>query len=191
MNKSKVAIVVSQIIEKIEMICGGLWAALFAVTLCVSLFDDVKDGAAFVITALLLVLLGVWVFLCGLKRRKMRLEFKKYVTHLSADPTGSLENIAAASGTSVDVVQKNLQFMVKKKFFADAYLDKTDNRLVLSSMEHKRNEEGTQDYSFAAQSQPQKEIVYKACKCPNCGGMNKIAQGIVAECDFCGSPLQG
>lgn len=45
MNSSKAAIVVSQIIEKIEMICGGVWTSLLFLGLIVSLTDEVKDGA--------------------------------------------------------------------------------------------------------------------------------------------------
>lgn len=186
MNKSKVAIVVSQIIEKIEMICGGLWVASYTILLLYGMFDGVKDGVDVILTILIVDLLGVWVFLCGRKRKKMRLEFKKYVTHLSNDPTGSLENIAAAAGTSVDMTKKNIKFMLKKKFFSNAYLDESNNRLVLSGTEHK--EPATpNNYNLQAQAEP----VYVSRKCPNCGGVNKVVQGTVTECDFCGSPLQG
>ncbi len=190
MNKSKVAIVVSQIVEKIEMILGGLWFAMMALVALVSMFDKQVDGAGTIIFMWVLAALGVWVFLKGRRRRKMRIEFKNYVSHLSAIPTGSLENIAAATGTSVDVVKKNLKFMIKKKFFSGAYLDEKNNQLVLPSMANNVNPTSQNTLNTATNHQTT-ETVYKTFNCPNCGGMNKIVQGTVTECDFCGSPLQG
>ena len=81
-------------------------------------------------------------------------------------------------------------FMIKKKFFTNARIDEVNNQLVLPSMAQRQQE---QNYNAQASNvstlAPQIEMT--TCKCPNCGGMNKIAKGMVAECDFCGSPLQG
>ena len=184
MNSSKAAIVVSQIIEKIEMICGGVWAGLLILGLIVSLTDEVEDGIAVYIVILLMIALGVWVFLRGRKRKQMRLMFKNYVAQLSVDPSGSLENIASATGTSVDIVKKNIQYMIKKRFFSNAYLDEMNNQLVLSSA-------NKVDFSNSSVSKNENEMIYVTCNCPNCGGVNKIAKGAVAECDFCGSVIGG
>ena len=120
----------------------------------------------------------------------MRLLFKDYVAQLSVDTSGSIENIAGATGTSVDVVKKNLAFMIKKKFFTNARIDEVNNQLVLPSMAQRQQEQNyNAQASNVSTSAPQNEMT--TCKCPNCGGMNKIAKGMVAECDFCGSPLQG
>lgn len=186
MKKSKVAIVVSQIIEKIEMICGGVGVAFFTSIILYCIFDDVKDGVDVIIIFLVIDLLCVWVILWGIRRKKMRLEFMKYVTYLSNDPTGSLENIAAAAGTSVDIAKKNIDYMLKRKFFNNAYLDEGNNRLVLSSAEHIEI-----NSPAAYNAQPQKTPAYVSLKCPNCGGANKVIQGAITECEYCGSPLQG
>lgn len=191
MNHSKVAIVVSQIIEKIELILGGLWTFFFVFGFIACIFDDMEGRIPVAITMGVLAAFGVWVFLCGRKRKKMRLEFRKYVAHLSGNPTGSLDRIAAASGTSVDVVKKNIQFMLKKKFFPNAYLDEANQRLVLPSMTNRESAAAPVTHHAAAQGQAQEEVVYNTCNCPNCGGVNRIARGMVVECDFCGSPLQG
>ena len=191
MNNSKAAIVISQIIEKIEMLCGGLWFALMALVALVCMFDESADGAGVIITIWIFAFIGAWVFTKGRKRKKMRQIFKNYVAQLSVDPTGQIENIAAATGTSVDVVKKNLQFMIKKRFFTNAYIDENNNQLVLPVMAQKPIQ--PQDNSINQNDQtaisPDKE--YVTCNCPNCGGINRIVKGMVAECDFCGSPLQG
>lgn len=187
MNKSKVSLAVSQIIEKIEIIAGLCWGGICALAALISMFDDKDDGISIIITVWILAALGFWVFSLGKKRGKMRLEFKKYVTQLSVDPSGTLENLASATGTSVDVVKKNLRYMIKKKFFSDAFIDEQANRLVLPAMTQKTQQ--NQAPRFAASGTIRQELV--ACTCPCCGGRNKIAKGMTGECDFCGSPLQG
>lgn len=86
MNNSKTAIVISQIIEKIEMICGGIWAVFFFLMFIVDI-SMVKDDVAVGIIVLLMTMLGVWVFLCGRKREYMRLKFKEYVTQVASIDT--------------------------------------------------------------------------------------------------------
>lgn len=188
MNKSKVSIAVSQIIEKIEKIAGICWAGLFGLVALTSMFDDEADGVGMILIMWGFCAAGIAVFNAGKKRTKMRLEFKKYVTQLSVDPSGSLENLASATNTSVDVVKQNLQYMIKKKFFTDAFINEQANRLVLPSMAQ-RVQQQVQPLQNVAPGRAQPELV--ACTCPCCGGMNKITKGTTGECDFCGSPLQG
>ncbi|MCI8335099.1 MAG: hypothetical protein HFH25_11040 [Lachnospiraceae bacterium] len=187
MNKSKVSLVVSRVIEKIEIIAGFCWGGIFALSALLCMFDDKADGVGTLAFMWVLAALGFWVFCMGKKREKMRLEFKKYVTQLSVDPSGSLENLASATGTSVDVVKKNLQYMIKKEFFVDAFINEQENRLVLPSMEQRTQQ--NQAMQKEASGAAEQELV--ACICPCCGGMNKIAKGTTGECDFCSSPLQG
>lgn len=186
MNKSKVSLAVSQIIEKIEMIVGLCWAGFWLLAAVIYMFEE-EIGIGWTIASFLLVLLGVVVFSWGRKRSKMRQEFKKYVTQLSVDPSGSLENLASATGTSVDVVKKNLQFMIKKNFFANATINEQEHQLVLPAKAKKEQQAKTPRHS--ASGAAQQELI--VCSCPCCGGMNKIAKGTAGECDFCGSPLQG
>ena len=77
MNRSKVSIVVSQIIEKIEKMVGICWAALFGLAALISMFDDVADGMGVVILMWVFCAIGIAIFDAGKKRTKMRLEFKK------------------------------------------------------------------------------------------------------------------
>lgn len=191
MNNSKVAIVVSQIIEKIEIIAGGLWAFMFIVVALMGMFDSEKNGAGVIITMWIFGLFGIWVVWKGIRRKKMRLEFKKYVAELSYNPTGTIDNLAAATDTSVDVVKKNLKFMIKKRYFPNAFIDEKENRLVLLGKEQKVNGQVQNvDYNNIVDDH-QQSVEYVTCHCKNCGGINKIVKGQTIECDFCGSPLTG
>lgn len=140
MSKSKAAIVVSHIIEKVELVVGGLWTVFFGLVILVSIQDDLLNNPATLIVFLMIGAIGVWIFVRGMKRRKMRLQFKKYVTKLSSDPTASLDNIAASSGTSVDVAKKNLEYMIKNKFFSNATLDEDNNTIILGGKTNNMSE---------------------------------------------------
>lgn len=115
----------------------------------------------------------------------MRLEFKRYVAYLSADSSGMIENLASATNSSVGVVKKNLRYMIRKNFFVDTYIDEKNNQLVFPSMERKAQQ--LQNMTSTSTTPP----VFVVCNCPSCGGVNKIVKGSVADCDFCGTPLQG
>lgn len=182
MNGSKVSIVMSQIIEKIEKIAGFCLAGMFGLTALSAMFDDVGGEAGYIIVSWIICAAGIALFRAGQKRKKMRLEFRKYVTQLSVDPSGSLENLASATGVSVDVVKDNLKYMIKKKFFTNALIDEHANKLVLPGIVQR-----TEQQNVAVNTSVQAEMV--ACTCPCCGGMNRIVKGTVVECDFCGSPL--
>lgn len=188
MNKSKASLAVSAIIEKIQIVAGLFWGGICVLSALGYMVSDEIFDFGTIIMLLFFAAFGFWVFSLGKKRAQMRQEFKKYVTQLSVDSSGSLENLASATGTSVDVVKKNLQFMIKKKFFTDAFINEQANQLVLPSMAQ-RVQQQPQTFQYAAPGAAQQELV--ACTCPCCGGMNKIAKGKTAECDFCGSPLQG
>lgn len=186
MNNSKAAIVISQIIEKIQLVVGIIWTVFMALGFLGFMTDGKKDGVGEYILLIILVLIGMWLIIKGRRRKKMRLEFKKYVSQLSVDPTGSIENIAAATGTSVDVVKKNLKFMIKKNYFTSAYIDEKNNQLVLT-VQKTQQEQYTPQASGNSSANSQTVMVTCNCKC--CGGINKIAKGSVGECDFCGSPI--
>lgn len=187
MNQSKTAIVGSQILEKVELILGWAWVALFGLTAVMMTFEKTL-GTSDKMIIWAVALIGIPILIAGKRRKKMRLEFKKYVAQLSIDPSGNMAQMADVTNTSVDVVKKNLQYMIKKGFFTNAYIDESSNRLVLPSMDQKGQNQ-TNPSSAGAETGTQDAVV--TCNCPNCGGINKIARGTVAECDYCGSPLQG
>ena len=187
MNKSRVAIAISQIIEKIEIVIGTISAVIGLFGMFTTISESSREDIA--IECFMVVMFlggGIWIFLKGNKRKKMRVEFKKYVAQLSIDSTGYIDNIAASTGTSADKVKKNIEFMIRKRFFSNAYIDEKNGRLIIPNLtKNMPNEDSMQANEY------KQDIVYKTCHCPNCGGVSKIIQGKVGECDFCGSPLQG
>jgi uncharacterized protein with PQ loop repeat len=180
MNSSKAAIVVSQIIEKLQLIAGIIITILFGLPAIACLFDK-KTGAGIIIVMFILAALGVLLIVFSRKRKKLINDFKTYVQRLSVDPTGSIDNLAAGLGTSQDVVKNNLNMMIKKKYFSNAYIDTENNRVVFPIVSEQQQTNAPQ----ASQS----SIEYITITCKSCGGINKVIKGTVGECDYCGSPL--
>lgn len=176
--KSKVSLAFSQVLETIEMVAGLCLAAFFALGGVVYIVMDEHLGI--IIFAWVLCAIGILLFFAGRKRAKMRRKFQEYVMHLSADPSRSLDNLASVTNTSVDVVKRNLQYMIDKKFFKSASINEQSHQLVLPPVVPK-----TKRQSNSPQQQPE----WIAYTCPCCGAMNRVEKGTASECDFCGSPL--
>lgn len=180
MNSSKAAIVVSQIIEKLQLIAGIIMTILFGLP-AIACIGDKKTKAGVIFIMFILAALGVLLIVFSRKRKKLINDFKIYVQRVSVDPTGSISNLAAGLGTSQDVVKNNLNMMIKKRYFSNAYIDTENNRVVFPIvLEQQRTN---------AQEANQSNIDYITVTCRSCGGINKVIKGTVGECDYCGSPL--
>ena len=195
MNRSKAAIAVSKIASIIQMLAGVF--IVFTFGLCtIMYFTDAEfqsNGISFLVTCLIIDAIGIALILFSRKRSKLIKEFKNFVGYISEDPSGSIANLASAMGTSQDVVKNNLELMIKRKYFVNARIDLGKNCIVIGSgaksTQQKVQQSNTTGAAAAAVNMPKIQYVTVTCKC--CGGINKIVKGNVAECDFCGSPING
>lgn len=188
MENSKSAIVMSIVIEKIQFIVGIIFLLVFGLCTVVSLADAELASDGFLVFCLVVDGLCILLIYFSRKRHKLNTDFKKYVSALSGDPTGSILNLANAMGTSEDLVSKNLNKMIEKKYFAYAYIDKRKNCIVLSNQGETIGVASTAGNvsSFTGVSQGMVTV-----HCKGCGGVNAISKGQSAECEYCGSLLQG
>ena len=188
MKNSKSAIVMSIIIEKIQFIAGIIFLLLFGLCTVVSFADAELASDGFLAFCLVVDGLCILLIYYSRKRHKLNTDFKKYVSALSDDPTGSILNLANAMGTSEDVISVNLNKMIEKKYFSNAYIDKRKNCIVLYNQGETMGVASTAGNvsSFTGASQG---MVTVCCK--GCGGVNAIPKGQSAECEYCGSLLQG
>lgn len=198
MNKSKAALAVSRIASIIQLVAGVFLLFIFGIC-TIMYFSDEQYRAgldsSFLAFCLIFDVIGIVLILFSRKRSKLIKEFKKYVSYISADPSGSIANLASSVGTSQDVVKKNLELMIKRKYFVNARIDQGKNCIVIGSGAKSNQENQVQanqaqtQTQTASQSAPKIQYVTVTCKC--CGGINKVAKGSVMECDFCGSPING
>lgn len=194
MNKSKVALAVSMTISIVQAILGWITLGIFGLCTVLYLFDqEFQDdvGAAFLVVCLVFDALGVMLLLFSKKHKKLNSEFKKYVYYISAEPTGSINNIAAAMGESVDLVKSNLRLMIDRNYFSNAYIDEQRNCIVISNRAQSgiSAELANNNPVVPQQNRAPMELVSVTCRC--CGAPKTITRGMVANCDFCGSSING
>jgi hypothetical protein len=185
MNKSKAVIVLNEIIQKTQMIVGVCFVLFGIMGFCVEIG---KLDSMDIFLVIFFIGIGSLLIYFSVKKKKLIKDFKTYVQKLSADPTGSISNLASAAGTSQDVVKKNLENMINKKFFVNAFIDINKNCIVFPSSNN-INAGTNAAQSNVQQNTNQPEIEYVTVTCKSCGGINKIIKGKVSECDFCGSPI--
>lgn len=174
---SKPSIVISRILGIISSILGYFWALLFIVDIgggaYKRLYDIIVAIIIFAIPAALLIKHGITA-----KGRIKR--FKRYVGIISVENKTSLTDIASACSQSVDFVTKDLQIMINKKFFVNAYIDRDNNEIVL---------EGKNNSNINIDTNSDETVESKTVTCKNCGASNKILADSVGECEYCGSPI--
>ena len=131
------------------------------------------------------MIFGVLIFgglgaLCVIKLKKAKQtaavlnKFTEYVARLSNDDTRSIPKLAQGMREDVNVTVSSLEQMLKLGLFRNAYIDYQSNTLVI----------------------PKKDIYgpadkYRVVKCECCGAFNKVVEGSVSECEFCGAYIQG
>ncbi|MCI2106724.1 MAG: hypothetical protein LKK00_08410 [Intestinimonas sp.] len=180
-NRSKSVVIISTIISKIQIILGGLLILIFTISL-IGLIDA-PDTFSLIIEIILLIL-SVFLLYKGINRGKLIKLFKNYVQRLSTDCTHSISLLADNTGTSVDVVKSNLQKMISKNYFLNAYIDEKRNCIVFPQAGE--TEPTVSSESSAADS----DVEYQTVICKGCGAENKIPIGSTRECEYCGSLLE-
>lgn len=192
MNRSKVAVAVSKTVSFVQMLAGVAIVLLFGFCTVMYLTDRefaADTGAGFLIFCLVLDALGVWLLVLSRKKTKLVKEFKRYVAVVSNDPDGCIPNIAAALGTSENVVRKKLELMIRKKYFANAFIDQNLNRIVVATKQNAAVSTAQRPQTNAPVMSQAVEMV--TVKCKGCGGINTLQKGVVGECDYCGSSIKG
>lgn len=125
---------------------------------------------------------GIALIVVSRRNKKKAQKFKKYIAIVVNQNITSIDNIAAAMDLPYDVVKSDLQNMIDKEYFFNAYINESKREIIIV---HKRK----QDYNKEASVKfnPNVQVVVVTCK--GCGAKNKILKGSVGECEFCGSPI--
>lgn len=176
-HSSKTAIIKSTIAGKAASIVGYSLTILILLAILGGACEDVET------TIFILVFLAgsVALIVKGIQIKNRIRRFKKYVSIISLEGDTSLESMASKTSKSIDFITKDLQKMMDKKFFVNAFIDKETGEIILQNR--------------TASASSEAEVTYTSSKttvvtCKNCGASNSIRNGASAECEFCGSPLR-
>lgn len=181
MNKSKTAVSVSKLVSLVQLICGMLLILFFAICIFYYITDaDYRAyvGISFLMLSIVCEIIGIVLIMLSRKRRKLIKYFKTYASYIASNPTCTIADIARAMNSSEVSVRKNIQLMIDKNYFEFTHIDQETNRVVIVNK-----------MQYIQQQGQASELLPVKCKC--CGGMNKVARGKTAECEYCGSPIRG
>ncbi len=108
---------------------------------------------------------------------------KQYLAIIVNGNVRQLDNIAATTGKSYEVVRTEVQKMIQKGYLKNAYIDESTREVVLPN---NRPVETTATYNNVSSDE---KHVTKIVVCPCCGANNTIV-GESGECEYCGSPIK-
>lgn len=179
--KKPAALVVNRIKGIVEKILG-IFLALFC-PLCAwdTMYGEDPSGISVALFFLAVAVLGVFLYIKGFKRLRMCNTFKKYSAIMADAPVVPIEDLANATNCPAERVKQDLQYLISKSFFADAYINEQTSQFVLSSDLASRQQDGYNPLD----GQP-----LVSCVCPHCGAINQVRPGVSATCEYCGSLIK-
>ena len=169
---------------KIIKLCGIVLCAFTAIGFLATIGDGF-DGATLIV---ILVFGGAGVSLLrvGSKSQKRAESVKKYLNIIINGGQRELDAIAATTGKSYDVVKKDIQMMIDRDYFKNAYIDENTREIVLpSASPANANTNATTPLQEMFATPAQVRVV----ACPCCGANNTVSVTI-GECEYCGTTLQ-
>lgn len=125
---------------------------------------------------------GLVLVYFGEKSSVNAVKYKKYINLVVNKKVQSIGTIASAIPVSHDIAIKDLQEMIDKGFFENAYLNYTSDKIVLAEVD--TGDAGATDYQNY-------KAVMLVVTCNGCGANNKVEKKKVDNCQYCGSLISG
>ena len=114
------------------------------------------------------------VVVCGIKIKQRISLFDKYVHLVLQKKKTLLRDLAKETGRERSLVKKDLQSMIKLKYFSNTYIDEELQEIIVA-----RTLGGVDIDALMM------EIVV----CQSCGAQVKKQSNILSYCEYCGSPV--
>jgi len=177
MKASKAAIAIHSLAGSLLRMAGysvGTILILALISGFAGAYDESYANETLVLSTFLIVLCAVLVVIgTSIKRRVHR--FRQYVSLMSSQKLTSIGDIAARTSRSMDYVQKDLRKMISMRFFVNASIDMTTNKIIVCAS------------TLPGQGDSRE---YDVFQCSGCGATGTKVKGMLGHCDYCGSPIQ-
>ncbi len=109
------------------------------------------------------------IFLEKINARK-----RKYVSLIEKQRILSIDSISSACSISHAKVYNDINKMIEKGFFGDAYIDETNQRIVIPN----------------SNVDLHTQVQEKSIECPTCGATVTVYSHKENKCEYCGTALQ-
>jgi len=172
---SKVSLVVSGFISNILCVAGFLFGVPFVlVTFGGFMLVGFKAMFPSYFIFLAIDIACGFIVVFGIKIKQRIKRFKSYVYLISHGNKSYIKDLAKETGKSVEFVTKDLQLMIKLRYFTDAHISEDLQEIIIP-----RKSVAVNNVDFTPVS-----VV-----CKNCGGINYKQKNKVSQCEYCGSPI--
>ena len=173
--KSRTATRSSRIkIYVLRILCG--FCILFFFTALGMLFSNSEEEIVSIVMSILCPLLAIYCIVVSHRISRLLADFRRYNAILASDPVKTIYRIAEMTGDTVENVRKNVNRMIEKGYFVNAYIDQS-GKIMLADREKMNQVVGNND--------DRKDFI--TITCPSCGGVNRLVKGQVCKCEFCGA----
>lgn len=193
MKTNKTAIVISNIISFVQMGVGIVDIGLFGLAFIGNLLDaETKLSATDILLFFLFIGLGAIIFNLGRKRNKMSRMIKTYENVIGELPSIKIEELSKKVLQSEYEIEKNVEWMIRKNFFTDAFINHDEKALTFREAYEQKLRLEVQESIAKEQARIAKENVehiYVVCEC--CEGTTEIEKGTTGRCSYCGAPING
>lgn len=136
-----------------------------------------KEELAVLVFFAVTALLGIFMLCVGVRQNRLVTRFYLYTPHLAADPQKSIDTLAKKAGLSSAQVLKDLQQMIRMRFFINVQIDYEKRRLIYLNQ------------SLPRVAHVKKLVPKQVAACPACGAPNVVRPGEPARCEYCDAPL--
>ncbi len=140
----------------------------------------VDDGdIGLIIFTLLFIIGGVMVLRKSKESKKLAYRYKKYIDMIIYQNIRSIDSISMTINLPYDYVLNDLQNMINIGYLKDAIINQSNGELIFSKdfMESKALARGSSESTNRS----------KVLKCSGCGANNIVIEGIISECEYCGT----
>lgn len=184
MKGSKAVLIYNMVIAVVQMAFGVL--CTFFGLFCLLMMRGINGGDI----ALVVIFGGggIWLIIASAKKQRLIKLFRQYQAIMADGLGNSIIHIARTTGTEENIVMKNMQKLIDKRYFGKAYIDLRSGCVRLLGQQ--QNEKaGSEPFSEQPTARPGVQVIAVTCEC--CGGVSNIAKGHTGKCEYCGAPIKG
>lgn len=182
----KKKIIVDTIKCKIASIIGWLTTCLFGILTLDIIIQGSQEFVSTFIFCIFFLAIGIVFIIIGKKIKNRINRCKRYVDIIGSKSKMSIDAIANIMSKSEDFVLSDLQDMITRQYFEQAYIDEDSWEFVLGECENEMDDEEDDD-DIDEEDDDSNRI--QVVTCSSCGAKNKIGKNFTGECEYCGSPI--
>ena len=176
-KKSNIALVSASMKSKEQLTLGYL--SIFLSIICFSTVLVARplelEG---IILASAFLLIGIVLLFLAYRTKRMISQFRLYVSILSNQSSMAIYEISQKAGIPEQRIMRELQAMIDRCFFVDAYIDKWRKYIVFPQLEQAEKESVV------------REGEYEVITCSVCGGSNQVIKKKNCNCMYCDNKLK-